>query len=128
MTAMTLLLLAKIIVTALLVAIPMLVMPMRKLEARLRVTAAASTLFRLYGVSTLALLVAYGFGIASAQLGEYPWGVATMGVVSNGGAVIVLLTTGAASRAKLPCAFFGFVTVGLLASMAAPSGAVTALF
>lgn len=45
---------------------------------------------RLLGMAYVALIVAYGFGLQAARRGEYPAGVVWVGVVSNGGACLLL--------------------------------------
>lgn len=125
MTYLTLLLAVKIAVTFLLVAAPFLMFPRAKLEKAMGVAAQSSTLFRLYGVAVLALLVGYGFGIPAAQSGHFPWGVATMGAVSNGGAALALVFSGAAARNPAMAGFFIAIVAGLVASMLFPGLALS---
>ena len=47
-------------------------------------------IFRLYGVAITALLVGYGYGLASALSGDFPSGPVMMGIVSNTGAAAIL--------------------------------------
>jgi len=125
MSWLSLLLLTKIAVTGLLVAAPFLFLPKTMLEKVTNTTAQTSALYRLYGVAIVALLVGYAFGIPSAEVGQFPWGVVTMGTVSNGGAALLLL---AFSRGNKPnrfsAAFFGLVALGLVVAMILPSSAV----
>lgn len=91
MSYLSLLLVIKISATALLVAMPFLFAPLAKLEATTGVSAKSAFFFRLYGVAIAALLVGYGFGIPVAESGQFPWGVVSMGLVSNAGASFLLL-------------------------------------
>lgn len=49
---------------------------------------------RLYGLSTMALLVGYFGGIEQARRGELPRGVLRMGLASNGGQGLTLVGAG----------------------------------
>ena len=104
---------------------PLLFAPLDKLEAVTRVNAKSTLFFRLYGIAITALLVGYGFGIPVAESGRFPWGVASMGLVSNTGAAFLLL------RASKPRTigfwmgtFFALVGVALAVSMGAPGQAL----
>ena len=125
MSWLSLLLLTKIAVTGLLVAAPFLFLPKAMLEKVTNTTAQTSALYRLYGVAIVALLVGYAFGIPSAEVGQFPWGVVTMGTVSNGGAALLLL---AFSRGNKPnrfsAAFYGLVALGQVVAKILPSSAV----
>lgn len=126
MSYLALLLVIKISVTALLVAPPFLFAPLAKLEATTRVSAKSTLFFRLYGIAIMALLVGYGFGIPVAEGGQFPWGVASMGLVSNAGSAFLLLR---ASRPRTSGfwlgTFFAFVTVALAISMIVPGLALS---
>ncbi len=116
MSAISLILLTKILVTAVLVAAPFLILPRRRLETLTGVTAASSTLFRLYGMAVAALLVGYGIGFWHSMDGVFPWAAALMGIVSNAGAAgILVVAPSGPSRAA--AAIFG--TIGLLLVWAA---------
>jgi hypothetical protein len=93
MTAIGLILTIKIGITALLMAGPFLLMPEARLAEMTGVTG-RSSIFRLYGVAMAALLTGYASGFWTIAEGHFPWGVAVMGMVSNGGAALVLLTSG----------------------------------
>ena len=127
MSILTALLLVKIAVTALLVCLPFLLLPQRKLERLLQVKARNSTLFRLYGVAMLALLVGYGFGVAQTLNGHFPWLVVTVGVVSNAGAALVLGLFGSGRQNRMAAAFFGGIAVLLVLSAFWPELAMTKL-
>ncbi len=126
MSYLALLLVTKISVTALLVALPFLVAPLAKLEATTRVRTKSALFFRLYGVAITALLVGYGFGIPAAENGQFPWGVVSMGLVSNAGAAFLLL-----QASKPPSSgfwlgtFFALVAVALALSLIAPGPALS---
>jgi hypothetical protein len=121
-----LLLVAKIAITALLVALPFLVAPLAKLEATTRVSAKSTLFFRLYGVAITALLVGYGFGIPTAESGQFPWGVVSMGLVSNAGAAFLLLRSSKPSTSGFWLGtFFALVSVALTLSMSVPSLALS---
>lgn len=128
MTWLSILLIAKIAVTAALIAAPFLLAPRQVLAKRVGVEASTSAMFRLYGVAMAALLVGYGFGIAAAQAGVFPWGVVAVGVVSNGGASIALIVTGAARKSAVLTAFLILITISLIAAMLAPDAALVSAF
>lgn len=122
MSYLALLLIIKISVTTFLVALPFLFAPPAKLEAATRVNAKGGLFFRLYGIAMAALLVGYCFGIPAAESGQFPWGVVSMGIVSNTGAAFLLLRASKprSSGFKLG-AFFAMVAVALAFSMGAPN-------
>jgi hypothetical protein len=105
MSFITLVLIAKIIVTGIMTAVPFLFQPAERLAARTGAGVGGATLFRLYGIAILAVLVGYASGFWLIGRGEFPWGVVAMGLVSNGGGATVLFASGAWRRAK-PIAFF----------------------
>lgn len=128
MAPLTLLLVIKIIVTFAMVALPFLLFPKARLETAMAITAASGELFRLYGAAILALLVGYAGGVWQVSQGAFPWGVVAMGVVSNGGAFLVLLKTGAAARYKFLTVFFGVVALCLVAATVFRNSAISPLF
>lgn len=128
MTWLSILLIVKIAVTAALIAAPFLLAPRQVLAKRVGVETSTSAMFRLYGVAMAALLVGYGFGIATAQAGVFPWGVVAVGVVSNGGASIALLVTDAARKSAALTAFLILITISLIAAMLAPDAALMSAF
>ncbi len=128
MTPITLLFGVKIIVTFVMVVLPFLFLPKPKLETLMAVEAKSSTLFRLYGVAILGLLFGYAAGVWQASSGEFPWGILTMGIVSNGGATFALVRTGAASKNRFLTLFFGGVTVSLVLAGVFPERAMQPLF
>jgi hypothetical protein len=125
MSWLSLLLITKIGATGLLVAAPFLLLPKTMLEKITNTTAQTSALFRLYGVAIAALLVGYAFGIPTAEDGRFPWGVVTMGAVSNGGAALLLLAFSQGNKQnRVLAAFFGLVALGLIVAMIWPEIAI----
>jgi hypothetical protein len=125
MTWLSLLLITKIGVTGLLVATPFMLLPKSKLEKSLNITTPTPVFFRLYGVAITALLVGYAFGIPAAEAGRFPWGVAYMGAVSNGGAAILLSAYSQGSKQnRVLGAFFGLIALGLITAMIMPASAM----
>ncbi|MDX8346965.1 hypothetical protein SLH49_03105 [Cognatiyoonia sp. IB215446] len=122
MSAISLILTVKMVVTVVFVAGPFLLLPRSRLAAMTAVTTTSATLFRLYGMAATALLVGYGFGLWQSSNGVFPWGSVLMGIVSNIGATGILAFNGTASS-RAYCAVFG--TIGLLLIWAAlrPTGA-----
>ena len=125
MTWLSLLLITKIGVTGLLVAAPFMLLPKSTLEKSLSITTPTPVFFRLYGVAITALLVGYAFGIPAAEAGRFPWGVAFMGAVSNGGAALLLLAYSPGSKQnRVLGVFFALIALGLIAAMTVPAGAM----
>ena len=90
MKALARTLIAKIVMTALLWSIPLLLFPQSWFPALGIPTITPSVFQRLLGAAWLALVVGYSFGLAQVRKGEMPTGVVWMGIVSNGlGAVIL---------------------------------------
>ena len=98
---------AKILISLGLLVWPFLGWPKAKLEKAFGVSAARATLFRLYGVALLALLIGYSGGLMQALRGTFALEILLMAAVSNIGAVIALITTGAAKSARLYVYLFG---------------------
>lgn len=83
-------LILKIGVTVALWFVPLLLIPVPVL-VRLGFPAFPAPLFlRLLGMAYGALLVGYGFGLAAARRGTYPRSTVWTGIVSNGGAFLLL--------------------------------------
>ncbi|MEM7437678.1 MAG: hypothetical protein AAF436_21170, partial [Myxococcota bacterium] len=82
-------------------AVPLLVLPASVLEGFVGFVPDPILWVRLLGWAYLALCVGYLGGLRSAQRGTFPRGVVAMGIVSNGGAAILLTmsrTFGVASQ------------------------------
>jgi len=95
------------------------VMPEPKLAAMFRITGnGARSLFRLYGVAVLALLVGYASGFWAIADGRFPFGVAAMGFVSNAGAAAILVATGGWRRAKFLTVFVAGIAIALVLAAA----------
>ena len=103
----------KILGTGLLVALPLTLMPAPALASRLAVNEQALPYLRLYGVAVLALLVGYAFGFSAFSPGQFPWGVVTMGIVSNGLGTITLLLTGGFRAARGMTVLIATIAVAL---------------
>ncbi len=125
MTFLGLLLAFKIIVTLVLASAPMLLLPAPRLMQLFQLGADAVPLARLYGVAITALLVGYASGFAPAAAGVFPWGAVAMGIVSNTGATITLLVTGAWRRSVASPILFGLIAVALIAAALFPALALT---
>jgi hypothetical protein len=113
MSFISLLLIAKIIVTGLMIALPFLLLPADKLS---KMTGAdnATTLFRLYGIAIAALLVGYGSAFPLIADGKFPFGIAAMGILSNGGPAAFMFATGAWQRQKFMSFFLASVGISLV--------------
>jgi hypothetical protein len=70
MSFITLVLIAKIIVTGIMTAVPFLFQPAERLAARTGAGVGGATLFRLYGIAILAVLVGYASGFWLIGRGE----------------------------------------------------------
>lgn len=117
---LTLLLLFKIGFTALFCALPMLLLPTREICRRLGVDRAAVPYIRLYGWVLVALLTGYAAGVVDTLHGVMPWGVVVMGLVSNGGATVLMLTPfGRTQSAAMPLVF-GLIALGLAGALLLP--------
>ena len=116
MTSLEILLWIKIIGTLIPVAFPLLFFPKSVIDQRSGFEASDASLYRLYGMAVLALLVGYFAGIVQVWHDEYPTGIIAMGFVSNAGAFLIMLITGRAKRMPLSAAFFGLIAAGLASS------------
>ena len=126
MTAISLILSAKIMVTLLLVMAPFLLLPQHRLEAITGVSAASTTLFRLYGMAVAALLVGYSMGLWQSMNGLFPWAAVLMGIVSNGGAAGVLAFASSASS-RVYAIIFGTIGILLIWTALNPTAAIQPL-
>ncbi len=117
----------KILVTFVWVSAPFLLFRKDLLDRLSGFVGTPMVLYRLYGVAILALLAGYASGILSILEGVMPWGIVAMGLVSNGGATLVLLLTGEAKKRPALTTFFGLITVGLAASALWPDRALSPL-
>ncbi|MEO1322409.1 MAG: hypothetical protein AAFV59_05320 [Pseudomonadota bacterium] len=120
MAPLSILLWIKIIGTFFPVALPLLVMPKSFIDARSGFEASDLSLYRLYGMAVLALLVGYAAGYLQVTQGAFPTGVLAMGFVSNAGAFAIMVLTGRAARTPFVAAFFGLIATGLAAAVLMP--------
>jgi len=120
MSWLSLLFIVKITLTGILVVLPFLFFPKTKLEKTTSITTPTSTIFRLYGVAILALLVGYAFGIPISESNNYPLGIVCMGIVSNGGAAALLLWSRIFKHYLIFGFFFTLITLGLSATIMFP--------
>lgn len=123
MSAISLILTAKIVVTVALVSGPFVLLPRHRLETMTGVAAASATLFRLYGMAATALLVGYGVGLWQSMNGVFPWAAVLMGIASNVGAAgILAFAPAASSRAFVT--IFGAIGLLLIWAALSPSVAI----
>lgn len=129
MTYLDLILIAKIVGTAAFVGLPFLLFPSPRLIGLLRIEGAESAmpLVRLYGWAVLALLVGYSFGFSWITKDTFPTGVVTMGLVSNGGATLLLALTGAWRQAVPMTVFLAAIATCLTFALANPDAVMVAL-
>lgn len=127
MPFIALLLLVKIAVTAIAIVIPFLFLPQARL-ARMTGIENGGAFFRLYGVAILALLIGYAGGFAIVAGGQFPWSIAVMGIVSNGGAAAVLFLTGQWRRAKAIGFFVAAIALAWVLACANSAWAMTPLW
>lgn len=129
MTYLDLILLAKIIGTALFVGLPFLLVPAPRLIGLLQIEGAepAMPLIRLYGWAVIALLVGYSFGFSWVTGANFPIGVVTMGLVSNAGATVLLVLTGAWRRALPITLFLGVIAASLVFALTNQVAVMSAL-
>ncbi len=122
MTYLDLILIAKIVGTGLFVGLPFLLIPGPRLISLLQIEGAepALPLIRLYGWAVIALLVGYSFGFSWVTSDEFPTGVVTMGLVSNAGATVLLIATGAWRRARTMTVFLGLIASALTLAISNP--------
>ena len=128
MAALSLLLWIKILGTLFPVAAPLLILPKSQIDKRSGFEASDVTLYRLYGMAVLALLVGYAGGYVQVLNGVFPVGVIAMGFVSNAGAFLVMLLTGRAAKTPFSAAFFGLIAIGLALSFLFQETAMASLW
>ena len=117
MTGLRRVLLAKIIITILAWALPLLVLPASALVSLGFPMPEPAVFLRLLGTAYCALVVGYMLGLIRVRRNEYPLETVWVGIVSNGGATLVLAAAaflgtwsdwGLAARAYM---WFSFVAV-----------------
>ena len=95
MSGLSRVLVAKIALTLLLWCVPLLLLPASLLEQLGFPVPEPQVFLRLLGMAYTALVVGYVFGLLASLHGEYPLGVVWTGIVSNGGACLVLAVAAA---------------------------------
>ena len=111
---------------------PLMLSPAHRLGRAFALEAAHPLIFRLYGMAIAALLVGYGYGLAAAQNGVFPWGPVAMGIVSNGGAAMIIAAGaregGLSPALRAAIAIFGGIGFVLMLAALFPQSAITPLF
>ena len=128
MAPLSILLWIKIVGTFFPVAAPLLLFPKSKIDELSGFSPSDVSLYRLYGMALLALLVGYAGGYFQVVEGVFPIGVLAMGFVSNAGAFLIMVITGRARRTPFSAAFFGLIAVGLAAAFLFRDAAMTPLW
>lgn len=128
MAPISILLIIKILGTLFPVALPLLVMPKSALDTRSGFSPSDTSLYRLYGMAILALLVGYAGGYFQVVSGTFPIGVLAMGFASNAGAFAIMVATGRAAKTPIAAAFFGMIATGLAVMLVSPDFAMTPLW
>jgi len=90
MRALTLLLKIKVSVTVLAWCLPLLLLPSSALVWLGFPEPSAVVFLRLLAIAYSALVVGYVLALMQVRRGQYPWATIWVGIVSNGGACIVL--------------------------------------
>ena len=94
MNGLAIVFIIKIGFTLVLWCLPLLMVP-EILLIKLGLPKPSSMLFlRLLGMAYLALTVGYGFGLIETLNGGHPRDIVLMGIISNGGACLILLING----------------------------------
>lgn len=120
MTRLTALLLFKIAISMVTIVIPFLMLPHDMIAQVMGTEGATPSLYRLYGMAVLALLVGYASAIPQAQRGELPTGIVLMGLVSNTGGAAIPLILGAEGAALYLSLVFGAIAVLLAITLISP--------
>ena len=121
MSFLVIVLTVKILVTVFALVLPFLLFSQSRIDRLSGFGGTPLLLYRLYGIALLALAVAYGGGLWQTLNGQFPWIVAIMGLVSNGGASGLLIISGAARSRIVSTVVFGGIALGLAASLAFPA-------
>ncbi len=124
MTFLSLLLIIKIVIVGGPGVLALLFLPKSKLEKSTDITAPTSLFFRLYGVALLSLLVAYSFGIPSAENNIFPWGVVCMGIVANGAPGLLMLLSRSSKQNLILGIVFLLIALGFATAFLFPEAAL----
>ena len=111
----------KIIVTLIFVSVPFCLFSKDKIDGILKINGDSLGLYRIYGAAVTALLVGYGGAIYQHLNGIFPTEIILMGIASNAGATMAMLSTGMYKQNKLLTAFFGAITIFLVFSIFNPA-------
>jgi hypothetical protein len=125
MKALSINLIIKIVLTVFVWCIPLLFFPASWLQWLGFPVPEPQIFLRLLGMAYTALVVGYCFGLRDAMQNQYPAAIVWVGVISNGGACILLTTTAALSvwsdwGSIAQCIMWGsligtgFITLGLI--------------
>ncbi len=128
MTYLSLLLIAKVVVTIAVVCIPFFFFKKETLDRMSGFGSPNIAMYRLYGMAITALVVAYSGGFLQTLAGEYPAQIVAMGLASNVGASVLMVTTGYVRSQGILTGFFGIIGIGFIIAALAPSFAMTAVF
>ena len=94
MSCLSKLLIFKIAFTVVFACIPLLFLPIGVLRDLGFEAPSPSLFLRLLGMAYLALVMDYGFGLRDSLQGRYPCSTVWVGIVSNGGAALLLGLSG----------------------------------
>lgn len=97
MKALSRILFIKIALTALVWCIPLLFPPGTLLQWLGFPVPEPQLFLRLLGMAYVALVVGYGFGLRDALRNQYPQAVVWLGIISNGGAFVLLIAAAISS-------------------------------
>ena len=128
MSFLVLLLLLKIVLTLLFAAGPLMLLSKDRLDRLAGLGENSLTLYRLYGIALLSILVIYSFGVDVALSGAFPLYAVAMGFVSNAGATLVLMGRGELDKRPWLVAFCGAIAAGLVVAFFAPAFALRPLW
>ncbi len=94
MKKLSIVLIVKISVTILLWGLPLLIFPVQVFQALGFPELDPLVFIKLLGMAYLALVVGYWFGLQEVRRNKYPDATVWVGIVSNGGAAIILAVYG----------------------------------
>jgi hypothetical protein len=122
MRPLSAILVAKIVLTLAVWCVPLLLFPASWLSALGFPLPEPLLFLRLLGMAYAALVVGYWFGLQAARRGEYPRDVVWVGIVSNGGAFVMLAIAAVAGT----WSSWGIVANALMWASLAGTGAIAA--
>ncbi len=101
--------------------------PIKKLNALSGQWGDSPMTYRLYAVATAALLVGYAVALVDALSGQINTGLLLMGIISNGGAALVLMAWSGHPTLRAPAYVFGSVAIGFVLALVFPGYALAPL-